>query len=87
MQSFSGPPQKVVARPGVVAADGMPRYPNLTIPGMLRGSDYVGTASFALTGTLLAASKGLASVEGRYEISCLAREEELFGWKSKNTCT
>ena len=59
MQSFSGPPQKVVARPGVVAADGMPRYPNLTIPGMLRGSDYVGTASFALTGTLLAASKGL----------------------------
>ena len=59
VQSFSGPPQKVVARPGVVAADGMPRYPNLTIPGMLRGSDYVGTASFALTGTLLAASKGL----------------------------
>ena len=59
MHSFSGPPQKVVARPGVVATDGMPRYPNLTIPGMLRGSDYVGTASFALTGTLLAASKGL----------------------------
>jgi len=37
----------------------MPRYPNLTVPGLLRGSDYIGTCSFALTGTLLAASKGL----------------------------
>ena len=58
-QSFSAPPQKVVARPGVLASDGMPRYPNLTVPGLLRGSDYIGTCSFALTGTLLAASKGL----------------------------
>jgi len=59
-QSFSAPPQKVVARPGVVAADGMPRYPNFTsVPGLLRGADYVGTVSFAMTGTLLAASKGL----------------------------
>lgn len=29
------------------------------MPGLLRGSDYIGTCSFALTGTLLAASKGL----------------------------
>ena len=45
---------------GKVVEDGMPRYPDMkTIPGVLRLSDYIGTWSFAMTGTLLAASKGL----------------------------
>ena len=37
----------------------MPRYPNLTVPGLLRASDYFGTAVFALTGTLAAAARGM----------------------------
>jgi len=42
-----------------VHPDGMPRYPNLTVPGALRLADYVGTSSFAMTGSLLAASSGM----------------------------
>ena len=34
-------------------------YPNLTVPGLLRASDYFGTAVFALTGTLAAAARGM----------------------------
>jgi len=37
----------------------MPRYPELSIPGMLRGADYFGTAVFAMTGTIAAASRGM----------------------------
>jgi len=36
----------------------MARYPGLSVPGLLRLSDYVGTASFAVTGSLLAAGVG-----------------------------
>jgi|EP00982_Pelagococcus_subviridis_P016217 hypothetical protein len=39
--------------------DGMPRYPELSIPGTLRFLDYFGTASFAMTGTLAAAARGM----------------------------
>jgi len=39
--------------------DGMPRYPNFSIPGALRLGDYVGTAIFAVTGSLAAAARGM----------------------------
>lgn len=37
----------------------MPRYPDLTVPGLLRLADYIGTASFAASGSLLAANGGM----------------------------
>lgn len=39
--------------------DGLPRYPNATTLGTLRLFDYVGTASFAYSGSLLAAASGM----------------------------
>jgi len=39
--------------------DGMPRFPELSVPGALRAADYVGTGAFAMTGSLLAASAGM----------------------------
>ena len=42
-----------------VHPDGMPRYPNFTVPGALRLADYFGTSSFAMTGSLLAAASGM----------------------------
>ena len=54
-------PSPAVPAPAAPAppVDGMPRYPNLTVPGLLRASDYFGTAVFALTGTLAAAARGM----------------------------
>jgi uncharacterized membrane protein YeiH len=37
----------------------MPRFPDASIPGLLRASDYFGTAVFAMTGTLAAATRGM----------------------------
>jgi uncharacterized membrane protein YeiH len=37
----------------------MPRYPALSVPGALRLGDYVGTAIFAVTGSLAAAARGM----------------------------
>lgn len=42
-----------------VAVDGMPRFPDASVPGALRLSDYVGTATFAVTGSLAAAARGM----------------------------
>jgi len=39
--------------------DGMPRFPDASVPGALRLSDYVGTATFAVTGSLAAAARGM----------------------------
>ena len=39
--------------------DGMPRFPEPSVAGALRLADYVGTSSFAMTGSLLAASSGM----------------------------
>eukprot|EP00127_Corallochytrium_limacisporum_P002333 Clim_evm121s109 gene=Clim_evmTU121s109 len=42
------------------AIDGMPRYPSLiSAGGMLRGFDYLGTAAFAVGGTLTASAFGM----------------------------
>jgi hypothetical protein len=38
--------------------EGMPRYANLTVPGMLRLMDWTGTGLFAFTGAITAASSG-----------------------------
>ena len=43
----------------MVQVDGMPRFPDLSVPGALRLSDYVGTAIFAVTGSLAAAARGM----------------------------
>ena len=45
--------------PDAVAADGMPRFPDASVPGALRLGDYVGTAIFAVTGSLAAAARGM----------------------------
>ena len=45
--------------PPMVVVDGMPRYPEASVPGMLRAADYFGTAIFAMTGTLAAAARGM----------------------------
>lgn len=42
-----------------IAVDGMPRFPDASVPGALRLSDYVGTATFAVTGSLAAAARGM----------------------------
>ena len=42
-----------------VAVDGMPRFPDASVPGALRLGDYVGTATFAVTGSLAAAARGM----------------------------
>ena len=39
--------------------DGMPRFPETSVAGALRLADYVGTSSFAMTGSLLAAASGM----------------------------
>lgn len=39
--------------------DGMPRFPEVSVPGALRAADYIGTGAFAMTGSLLAASTGM----------------------------
>lgn len=39
--------------------DGMPRFPEVSVPGALRAMDYFGTSSFAMTGSLLAAASGM----------------------------
>merc|ERR1719199_141488 len=42
--------------------DSMPRFPwrdGPTVPGLLRGADWFGTAVFAMTGTLAAATRGM----------------------------
>ena len=57
------PPRAAIPKPSsvpdAVAADGMPRYPALSVPGALRLGDYVGTAIFAVTGSLAAAARGM----------------------------
>ncbi len=40
--------------------DGMPRYANMTVPGVLRLMDWTGTGLFAFTGAITAASCGLS---------------------------
>ena len=46
--------------PAPLAPDAMPRFPSLTsVPGLLRGADYFGTAVFAVTGSLAAAKTGM----------------------------
>ena len=47
----------VTPPPSVV--DGMPRFPEASVPGALRAADYFGTAVFAMTGTLAAATRGM----------------------------
>ena len=42
-----------------VHPDGMPRFPEASVPGALRALDYFGTSSFAMTGSLLAAASGM----------------------------
>ena len=37
----------------------MPRFPDASVPGALRLGDYVGTAIFAVTGSLAAAARGM----------------------------
>lgn len=39
--------------------DSLPRYPTLSVQGILRALDYVGTLSFAHTGAILAATSGM----------------------------
>jgi uncharacterized membrane protein YeiH len=39
--------------------DGMPRYPDLSAPGLLRAMDYVGTVAFALSGCVTAGVAGM----------------------------
>ncbi|EKX53728.1 hypothetical protein GUITHDRAFT_64270 [Guillardia theta CCMP2712] len=39
--------------------DRLSRYPELSVGGILRAGDYLGTATFAMTGTLTAASSGM----------------------------
>lgn len=62
------PPPRAAARADVpassvpdatVAVDGMPRFPDASVPGALRLCDYVGTATFAVTGSLAAAARGM----------------------------
>ena len=43
----------------VHAEDSIPRYPDASVPGALRAVDYLGTALFAMTGTLAAAARGM----------------------------
>lgn len=62
------PPPRAAARADVpassvpdatVAVDGMPRFPDASVPGALRLCDYVGTTTFAVTGSLAAAARGM----------------------------
>lgn len=62
MASATAPtaPPRSVASPVEVEVDGMERWPSLTsTKGLLRTLDYVGTVSFAHSGTILAASMGM----------------------------
>jgi len=53
-------PPRVETPPNAsLAVDGMPRFPEASVPGMLRLGDYVGTAIFAVTGSLAAAARGM----------------------------
>ena len=54
-------PEPVPATPAP-HPDSMPRFPwsdGATVPGLLRGADWFGTAVFAMTGTLAAATRGM----------------------------
>lgn len=53
------PPGTSVSSDSALPVDGLPRYPNATTLGTLRLLDYVGTASFAYSGSLLAAASGM----------------------------
>ena len=48
--------------------DGMPRYANLSAPGLLRLADWTGSGLFAFTGAITAASSGTEGKEWRLKL-------------------
>jgi uncharacterized membrane protein YeiH len=50
--------------------EGMPRYPNLSVLGALRGLDYAGTTIFAVSGSILASMYGMDAL-GCVVVGCV----------------
>lgn len=50
--------------------EGMPRYPNLSVLGALRGLDYFGTTIFAVSGSILASMYGMDGL-GCVVVGCI----------------